>query len=502
MRESANVLKATLIIESGNITTAYNPMLFGGFLEHFDNQIYCGVFQPGSALADKTGYRLDVLEALKELKVSVIRWPGGCFVDSYHWQKGVGKNRLPYNDFRWGVVEPNSFGTHEFVDLCRRIGAEPYICHNGVCDPEENIDWVNYCNATEGPMADLRKANGYPDPLNVKFWSVGNERYDKEYVERVRDTTKAMKASNPDVQITCSGCQDGSEIQPYLMETAADFLDYVSVHNYWLERDKVLPRYDYLTAISKSEIPDTCIGKVIDSLKKEGRGNLKVAFDEWNLRAWQHPGFPRESIEGYGDPELKALIKQRIIENDLAEQYTMADALFSASFLNACLRHADHVTMANMAPLVNTRGPLFVHPKGIVKRTHFYALSMYANLLQPQVAVSVLNSDRLNGTLVSMMDAIATVDKSGKKWSITLINRHPSRSIDCTVKIGSIVIDGTYKAVVLSGDSPNSYNDIEHPERVIPKEIELIFKKGIVNLAPHSLTIVHVLTEQGKECVA
>lgn len=110
-------------------------MIFGGFLEHFDRQIYGGVFEPGSPLSDKNGFRTDVVAALKELKVPVVRWPGGCFVDAYHWQKGVGKKREPYGDFRWGVIESNSFGTDEFVELCRRIGAEPYICFNGLASP-------------------------------------------------------------------------------------------------------------------------------------------------------------------------------------------------------------------------------------------------------------------------------------------------------------------------------------------------------------------------------
>ena len=100
------------------------------------------------------------------------------FVDSYRWRNGVGAERTSHGDFRWGVIDPNTFGTHEFVALCRKIGAEPYICLNGLADPRENLDWVAYCNATEGPMAELRKANGHPAPLNVKYWSVGNERYD------------------------------------------------------------------------------------------------------------------------------------------------------------------------------------------------------------------------------------------------------------------------------------------------------------------------------------
>jgi alpha-L-arabinofuranosidase len=143
---------------------------------------------PGAPLADGQGFRLDVIRALRELKVSVIRWPGGCFVDAYHWQKGVGKSREPYGDYRWGVIEPSTFGTHGSVTLCRHIGAEPYICHNGVATSHENTDWADYCNAADGPFAEMRKANGHPESLNVRFWSVGNERYDNAYVDRVRDT--------------------------------------------------------------------------------------------------------------------------------------------------------------------------------------------------------------------------------------------------------------------------------------------------------------------------
>ena len=173
---------ATISIDTETPARTYDRMIFGGFLEHFDNQIYGGVFDPGSPLADKQGFRTDVIAALKELKVPVIRWPGGCFVDAYHWQKGVGKNREPYGDFRWGMIEPNTFGTDEFVALCRKIEAEPYICFNGMTSPQENLDWIAYCNATEGKFAELRKANGHTKPFNVKFWSIGNERYDKGYI--------------------------------------------------------------------------------------------------------------------------------------------------------------------------------------------------------------------------------------------------------------------------------------------------------------------------------
>ena len=278
-----------------------------------------------------------------------------------------------------------------------------------------------------------------------------------------------------------------------MLYQAGEYLDYVSIHSYALNRGKELPRFDYLTAISRSGQPEAFISDITDSLrKKDPEGRIKIAYDEWNLRAWQHPGFPRGKVANYEAPEVRKLVEKRRAQNDLADQYTMADALFTASFLNACLRHSDIVTMANIAPLVNTRGPLFVHPKGLVKRTHFHTLSMYSNLLQPQVAEAHIESSPLEGTKVSTVDAIATVGDTGKQWSIALINRHPSEAVSCTLDLKGMPLDGSFEATLLTADSPNSYNDIDHPDRVAPEKKKLTFKKGVVNLPPHSLTIVDV----------
>ena len=493
--------QATVSIHKDRVAKPYDPMIFGGFIEHFGRQIYGGFFEPGSPLADEKGFRLDVIEALKELKVPVIRWPGGCFVDCYHWQKGVGPQRETYGDPRWGVIEPNTFGTHEFIELCRRLDAEPYICHNGLADVKEMAAWVEYCNATEGKYAELRKDNGHPEPFNVKFWSVGNERYDTAYIHRVRDAAKIMKEIDPLIQTTCSGSQGGMKktgfkVSPFLLETAGQYLDYISVHNYWLARGNELPEYDYLTAISKSEYPEAYIQLVIESLEESGmRDRLKIAFDEWNLRAWQHPGFPRNAVENYEDPEILDLVEKRIEGNDLASQYTMADALFTASFFNACLSHSDDVAMANIAPLVNTRGPLYVHPEGIVKRSHFHTMAMYRNLLEERVAATETLSGSLihEGDSVALIDALATVDEQGKNWAISLVNRHPSDQVKCTVKMGGKLLDGLFRATLLTANSPDSYNDIEHPDQVSPRDVEVVFKKGITHLPPHSLIIMQIV---------
>ena len=492
--------QASLTIDINTPAKTYDPMIFGGFLEHFGKQIYGGVFDPGSPLSDKNGFRTDVIEALNELKVPIIRWPGGCFVDGYHWLNGVGNNRQPTDDVRWGVIEPNTFGTHEFIELCKLLDAEPYICHNGLANVQEMSDWVEYSNATVGNLSNKRKNNGYPTPLNVKIWSVGNERSGRDYIHKVRDAGLAMKKMDSSIMVTCSGIHGSSHIDPYLFEAAGEYLDYISVHQYWIENWQKHSTPNYLSCMMLSEKPESYIKEVINQIKTaemEGhinKGQIKIAFDEWNLRSWHHPGFQRFEKADYNDPEIIKLIKAR--DKSLNPSiYNLSDALFTASFLNSCIRNADYVSMANIAPLVNQTGPLFVHPKGIVKRTHFHTMAMYANELEEYFRNTEIKARKLSygKDSVSVIDAIATVDKKGEKWAISLVNRHPSKTLYCKVTMGTKLLNGTYKAKILTSESTDTYNDIEHPNRVTPKEVKLKFTKGVVNLPPHSLTIVHII---------
>ena len=494
--------QAVLTIDMDVPPILYSRMIFGGFLEHFDHQVYGGVFDPGSPLADETGFRKDVIEALKELKIPIVRWPGGCYVSGYHWENGVGKNRRPTDDMAWGVVEPNTFGTDEFVELCRVAGWQPYICNNaGNGTVEEMRHWVEYCNASQGKYAQMRR-NGYDRPQNVTLWSIGNENWGQheigykpveQWAPLVLEAAKEMKAADPSIQLSAAALPSREWTLP-LLKMAGQYLDYISIHGYWLPLWQENKMPDYLTCIMESEAPEDLIANYIGVLGESGcRGRIKIAFDEWNLRGWHHPGFPRKEVQNYADPEVIRLVAERE-KNDIASQYTMADALFSASFFNACLRHAEDVGMANIAPIVNTRGPLFVHPKGIVRRTHFHAMAMYANELEDRVGRLDIRADDLKHGDKSMLvvDAIATVNESRGRWAISLVNRHPEKPVACTIRMKDSLLEGNYEALTLAGDSPDSYNDIENPNRVAPKKTVLTFAKGVTYLPPHSLTIVRV----------
>lgn len=491
---TAQPQKATVSVHLKASKVQYSPHLFGQFIEHFHRQIHGGIFEPGSPFSDEQGFRKDVLEALRELKVPIVRWPGGCFVSAYHWKYGVGKERTPVFDKAWRVEDPNTFGTDEFVTWCRKLNAEPYICTNaGTGSPEEMSDWVEYCNLKDqGPFAKMRQANGYPEPHRVQYWSIGNENYGdwelgaktvEEWGHFVCESAKLMLRADPTIKLLAAANADRNWTVP-LLQQAGRYLQYISIHGYWDPLWQENNPSDYLTCMMRTVEPEQSILQAIAILQETGFEQMKIAFDEWNLRGWHHPGH-------HPPTDNPALIAARD-KNDLNETYTMADACFSACFLNSCLRHAGRVAMANMAPVVNARGPLFVHPGGIVKRTTFHVMKLYANLLESYVAPCRIECVSLSheGREVPALDAIATCDESGKTFALALTNRHPDEAVECRFTLDERVLARSVQATTLSGDSPDAYNDISQPERVVPEVRTLHPKDGMVSLPPHSVTML------------
>ena len=204
------------MILHGNLNNVFgkrSSFLYGHFIEHFHRQIYGGIYDPQSPFADEDGFRKDVISALKKIKIPILRWPGGCFVSSYHWKDAVGKNRSPFFDKAWRVEDPNTFGTDEYIKLCRKLDCEPYICTNaGTGTPEEMSDWVEYCNLeSEGKYAKWRMKNGYPKPYKVKYWSIGNENYgfweigakdSAQWGRLVKESAKMIKHVDPLTELT------------------------------------------------------------------------------------------------------------------------------------------------------------------------------------------------------------------------------------------------------------------------------------------------------------
>lgn len=487
--------KATILKNRKKIE--YNPMIFGQFIEHFDNQVYGGIYDPASRFSDKDGFRTDVIEALKELKTPIVRWPGGCFVSTYHWMDGIGTERVPVYDKTWQVEDPNTFGTDEFIKWCRKVGAEPYICTNaGTGTPEEMSDWVEYCNLTVGKFGRMRAKNGNPEPYNVKYWSVGNENWGghelgartvEEWGPLVRESAKLMRSVTKDLKLFAAATSDKNWTLP-LLRAAGNHLDYISIHGYWDPAFHVNNISPYLECMLRSDGPEHDIQRTIEILEKAGLADrVKIAYDEWNLRNWHHP-WHGDFRRGF---DLEARRK-----NDIQSTYTMADALFSACFLNACLRHADFVEIACFSPIVNTRGAIFVHPDGILKRTTFYTMKMYANLLEAcvvpvETSVEKLTSGRRS---TDVLDVILTSDAGGKRFVYAIVNKDPSHNIEFRLDFEGMgkKAPKTLNGEVLSGKSPDDYNDIGDEERVAPIPQVFKVKEGKVTIPPHSLTFITV----------
>lgn len=482
---------STVDIPLSNPGTAYSRNLFGHFIEHFHRQVYGGIFDPGSPLSDERGFRLDVIEAMRELKPPVVRWPGGCFVSSYHWLDGVGPERRAHYDKAWRVSDPNTFGTHEFVDWCAEIGAEPYICTNaGTGTAEEMSDWVEYCNLPSGGRwSAAREANGRPEALAVPFWSIGNENYGfwemgaktpEEWASLVRESAKMMRRTDESITLLTAARADLDWTLP-LLQAAGQYLDMVSIHGYWDTLNEVDDPSPYLTALSRSLEPQEDIQRTADIIGAAGlAGKVRIAFDEWNLRGWHHPSG--------NDP---AAIAARDA-NDDNSTYTMADALFTASFLNSCLRRSDVVAMANLAPSVNARGPLYAHPGGIVKRTTFHVMAMYANLLGPNVLDTHAAAPALAGGDVPVIDALATADDAASTITLVLINRDPDAERECDVRIAGHALDGDITATILDGSGKDAYNDVDRPDAVTPRQGAVPFRFGRAVLPPHSVTVCEI----------
>ena len=275
-------------------------MIYGHFIEHFHRQIYGGLYDPKSPFSDEKGLRLDVLEAMRKIKVPVLRWPGGCFASSYHWKDAVGPERKPYFDKAWRVEESNAFGTDEYMDLCEKLGCQPYICTNaGTGTSEEMSDWVEYCNLErEGRYAKWRSENGHPRPYGVKYWSIGNENYGdweigaksaQQWGRLVKESAKMIKHIDPTTELTAAALTD-LDWNISLLKNCSDFLDWISIHEYWDPLQEKNQCATYEEAMAYTNHVDDSIENIQGLLTAMNlKGKIKIAFDEWNLRSWYHP---------------------------------------------------------------------------------------------------------------------------------------------------------------------------------------------------------------------
>lgn len=441
--------------------------IFGGFIEHLGRCIYGGIFAEGSPLSDENGFRTDVLEAARALRLPLLRWPGGNFVSGYHWQDGIGPRdeRPPKIELAWRSEESNRFGTDEFIQYCRTLGTEPYICVNlGSGTLDEAQAWVEYCNGSGNThWANLRRRNGHPEPYNVKYWGLGNEMYGRwqigalpaaEYARKAVEFAKVMKWTDPSIHLISCGQNGWNDWDRVVLEALAPFVDFHSIHIY-------TGSPDYYTNVFQPHQAERAL-RICQALIDQVRYNQKidhpitVAYDEWNV--WY---------------------RARGAASRLEERYNLADALAVAGYLNIFIRCCRTVQIANLAQLVNVIAPIFTDETGLFLQTIYHPLRLFAEHTQEEAldlfvespTQALVEGAPASGPAVAdlgpfkLLDASATADPAGWEITLAVVNRDIQSAIEATISLGDVRISHA-EVYQVNGDGPEVINSFEQPSAV------------------------------------
>ena len=494
-------MTTTIELHTEFVVDEVSPLIFGGFLEHMGRCIYEGVYDPDSAHADEDGFRSDVLEALRGLDLSVVRYPGGNFASGYHWRDGIGPldARPVVRELAWQSIEPNRFGTDEFLKLCRKLGWEPMLAANlGTGTPEEARDWVEYCNAPAGTrIADLRAANGSEPPHGVELWCLGNEMDGPwqlghvpaaDYAVRAQQAAKMMKDCDRSVRLVACG-SSGPQMPTYLdwdrvvLEYLGGLADYVSLHRYVGNSNGVTSDYLAITNSIDRQIEDVDACCRFVQAKRRGSKRAYLCFDEWNV--W-YKVRSRQDMDGRGQ------FAPHLIE----EIYNVEDALVVAGFLQSFIRHADSVKIANIAQLVNIIAPLQTRGDDLLIQSTYWPFQMISQRGRGLALRASVRGPRYESELygdVALLDTSAIFDPERGELHLFLTNRSESEVERVELKLLDRAIGGVVSAEQLAGSSPHDANSWDEPERVVKRAWDGVHCEGqtaSAELPPLSFTAV------------
>ncbi|MBE6754696.1 MAG: alpha-N-arabinofuranosidase [Ruminococcaceae bacterium] len=462
-----------------------NRNIYGHFSEHLGHCIYEGIFVgKDSPIPNIDGIRTDVVEALRRLEIPVLRWPGGCFADEYHWRDGVGEKRRRMVNTNWGgVVEDNSFGTHEFMQLCRLVGCQPYVNANvGSGTVREMAEWVEYLNSDgDSDTVKERWANGSREPFNVKFWGIGNENWGgggnmrPEYyadVYRQFQTFCRTYGENRLHRIACGPNGDDYNWTEVMMQRAAPFMDALTLHYYtvpktWEEKGSATEfDYDlYLETLRKASYMDKLIAghtAIMDRYDPEGRIDLFV--DEWgcwfDVEEGTNPGF-------------------------LYQQNTIRDAMVAAITFNIFNRHCQRVRMANIAQTVNVlQAIILTEGERMLLTPTYHVFDMYRPHMDAKLLDCAVECAELEGGLAAVS---ASASEKDGVVTVTIANVDEA----CKLTIGGITAK-EFTGRVLSGE-PQAHNTFDKPDAVIPCEltsVKLTAEGAEIELPAHSVAVI------------
>ena len=448
----------TLIIHTDELLGTISPYLHGHFAEHLGRCCYDGLWVGlDSPIPNQSGFRTDVVDALKIMGVPQLRWPGGCFADSYHWRDGIGapeaRPRTWAESCGENVVETNALGTHEFIALCRLIGADPYLAGNvGSGSVAELAGWVEYCNGTaDTTLAQERAANGHPAPMNVKFWGVGNENwgcggnYDAEtYAKEFKRYATFLKMADPSIQLVACGLNDRAW-NLKLVETLKDHLglmNHLSVHQYWTHGPALtFSEAEYYASFGAAAAVEDDI-KFTDEILQfftAGQRKVGIAFDEWGI--W-HP--------------------EATVPSKFEAPSTIRDAVVGAGVMDIFHKWCRAVSTANIAQIVNVlQAPIQTLGDKMWLTPTYHLFHLYAPHRSAAAVRTEFESVEARGALALLS---ASASKKGEQLFVSLSNRSKDDAQEVTLDLrGGTLHGGTVRT--LSG-APDAHNSAEEPDAI------------------------------------
>jgi alpha-N-arabinofuranosidase len=495
-RRMADPFSAQVVIDSNRTIGEISPLLFGGFAEHMGRCIYEGIYDPQSPHADERGYRKDVLAALKNWNLSVLRYPGGNFVSNYNWRDGIGPRaqRPRRRELAWQSIESNQFGTDEFLDYCKRLGAQPMLGLNfGTGTIRDAADLVEYCNAPPGTeLADLRARNGHRDPYGVKYWCLGNEMDGpwqmgalsaEQYGLKAREAAKLMRAQDPSIKtILCGSSGPGMSTYPewdrVALEIAWEQSDYLAMHNYATNYENDAPSYLGYAADFEAHVDTLAATLRFVKTKLRSKHDVHLSWDEWNV--W----YKDRSGQG-GWTEAPHLSE---------EVYNLEDALVVAQWLSVFLRKCDVVKIACLAQIVNTISPILTTRDALLKQSTYYPFELFsrhAKGFSLDAAVTCPRYETKRFGDVPLLDVSATFDPATGKGAVFLVNRSMAKTLPTSIHWHGHLPERSVTIRQLTGIDPKAANSFQRPDAIVPDELVPLTINGgrtTINLPPLSFT--------------
>jgi alpha-L-arabinofuranosidase len=459
-----------VVVQAGEGKHTINKHIYGHFAEHLGHCIYGGLYVgENNAIPNTAGVRNDVIAALKKLRIPNLRWPGGCFADTYHWKDGIGpKDKRPSMVNRWwgGVTEDNSFGTHDFLNMCELLGAEPYLAANIASGTVQELsDWVQYVNSgVKNPMSGLRTQYGRSQPWKVTFWGVGNEAWGcggnmtpEYYANEFRKYSTFMTDwTNSDKLFRVAS---GANVADYrwtetlMKNIPRHMMEGVALHHYsfveWESKGSAtaFTEHQYFKTIQRALFMDSLVinhSAIMDKYDPEKR--IALVVDEWG--GWYN-------VEPGSNPSF------------LYQQNTMRDAMIAGVTLNIFNNHCDRVRMANLAQTINVLQSIILTDKEkMILTPTYHVMEMYnvhhdARLLPSNVTGE---SYSIDGQRIPAVSVSASKDKNGV-MHVSLVNVHPGKSQVVRIEMNGTAWAKTNGRVLVS-EKIQDHNSFQQPDKI------------------------------------